>query len=89
MSRRRRAVLAGSWHGRRELDGGVAGGGQRGRAAITGPVLFRTADVKHGTPNSRMLCVKGGIDPARLYQFTYDAARDTARQICTAEGGQR
>jgi len=28
-----------------------------------------------GTPNPRMLCVKGGFDPARLYQLTY-AAKD-------------
>lgn len=51
--------------------------GQVGPTAEIPPADWAFADCSAtpfpGVPNPRMLCVKGGFDPARLYQLTYDA----------------
>ena len=51
--------------------------GEVGQATEVAPSDWAFADCSTtpfpGVPNPRMLCVKGGFDPARLYQLTYDA----------------
>jgi len=51
--------------------------GQAGPTAEIPPADWAFADCSAtpfpGVPNPRMLCVRGGFDPARLYQITYDA----------------
>ncbi len=51
--------------------------GEVGQATEVAPSDWAFADCSAtpfpGVPNPRMLCVKGGFDPARLYQLTYDA----------------